>query len=246
MMQKILSSKNFVACLLAAATGMTLYFRVPFPEENVFMQVMAQRSPSIFYFVKYSYALFLFTTPYIGYSIVLSGVYIFSLKAGRRIRAGRLPLFPDPRKRDDLSLVLGEVHHPRKPVPSENPYWLVIPERGLFTGIAIVGAVGTGKTAAACTHTQNRFLGSGQATKTDDRRARPRSQRRFLPQGERDPRTPREGEDYIEISLDSEYRYNPLHNDLDAYALAYNIASLLNNLFGGARNLSGSRLTPTS
>src|SRR3989475_11118474 len=39
-------------------------------------------------------------------------------------------------------------------------------------------------------------------------------------------------EDYIEIGLDSEYRYNPLHNDLDAYALAYNIASLLNNLFG--------------
>jgi len=39
-------------------------------------------------------------------------------------------------------------------------------------------------------------------------------------------------EDYIEISLDSEYCYNPLHSDLDAYALAYNIASLLNNLFG--------------
>ena len=27
-------------------------------------------------------------------------------------------------------------------------------------------------------------------------------------------------------------RYNPLHNDLDAYALAYGIATLLNNLFG--------------
>jgi hypothetical protein len=40
------------------------------------------------------------------------------------------------------------------------------------------------------------------------------------------------GEDYIEISLGSEYRYNPLHNDLDAYALAFSIASLLNNLFG--------------
>jgi hypothetical protein len=39
-------------------------------------------------------------------------------------------------------------------------------------------------------------------------------------------------DDYVEISLTSEYRYNPLHNDLDAYALAYNIASLLNNLFG--------------
>jgi len=40
------------------------------------------------------------------------------------------------------------------------------------------------------------------------------------------------GEDYVEISLDSDFRYNPLHNDLDAYALAFNIASLLNNLFG--------------
>jgi len=35
MIQKILNSKNFVACLLAAATGMTLYFRVPFPDENI-------------------------------------------------------------------------------------------------------------------------------------------------------------------------------------------------------------------
>jgi hypothetical protein len=38
--------------------------------------------------------------------------------------------------------------------------------------------------------------------------------------------------DYLEVSLDAPYRYNPLHNDLEAYALAYGIASLLNNLFG--------------
>jgi len=43
--------------------------------------------------------------------------------------------------------VVGEVHHPRKQMPSETPRWLVIPERGLFTGIAIVGAVGSGKPA---------------------------------------------------------------------------------------------------
>ena len=51
------------------------------------------------------------------------------------------------------------------------------------------------------------------------------------------------GDDYIEIGLDSEYRYNPLHNDLDAYALAFSIASLLNNLFGRERSPSGSRPT---
>ena len=41
----------------------------------------------------------------------------------------------------------------------------------------------------------------------------------------------REG-DYVEVALHSKFRYNPLHNDLEAYALAYGIASLLNNLFG--------------
>src|SRR5258708_836843 len=40
------------------------------------------------------------------------------------------------------------------------------------------------------------------------------------------------GEDYVEVSLQGEFRYNPLHNDQDAYALAFGIASLLNNLFG--------------
>jgi hypothetical protein len=39
-------------------------------------------------------------------------------------------------------------------------------------------------------------------------------------------------EDYLEVGLDSDYRYNPLYNDLDAYALAFGIASLLNNLYG--------------
>ena len=41
--------------------------------------------------------------------------------------------------------------------------------------------------------------------------------------------------DYIEIGLDSGYCYNPLHNDLDPYAVAYAIATLLNNLFGKSK-----------
>src|SRR5262249_27746126 len=39
-------------------------------------------------------------------------------------------------------------------------------------------------------------------------------------------------DDYLEVSLESDYRYNPLYSDLDAYALAYGISSLLNNLYG--------------
>ena len=52
-------------------------------------------------------------------------------------------------------------------------------------------------------------------------------------------------DDYVEVSLTSRYRYNPLHNDLDAYALAYGIATLMTNLFGRARSRSGSRRART-
>jgi hypothetical protein len=233
MIQRILHARHFFACLLAGATGMALYFRAPFPESNLFLQVMALRAHYAFLFFKYSYTVFLYTTPFIAYSILLSGVYIFALSAGRKIRAGRLPLYSDASKRAELSLVLGEVHHPRKQIPSETPHWLVIPERGLFTGIAIVGAVGSGKTASAMYPFAEQIL----AYRAEDPVRRVGGLilevkgdfcarvREIL------TRHGRAG-DYVEISLRSEYRYNPLHNDLDAYALAYNIASLLNNLFG--------------
>ena len=233
MILRALHSRQFVACFLAAATGMALYLRTPFPESNLFLQVMAARSAAAFLFLKYSYTLFLYTTPYIAFSVVFSGLYIFALKARAKTRAGKLPPYPDVRRRPELSLVVGEVHHPRKQIPSENPRWLTIPERGLFTGIAIVGAVGSGKTASCMYPFAEQIL----AFRADDPERRIGGLilevkgdfcgkvREILA---RHGRT----EDYVEISLESEYRYNPLHNDLDAYALAYSIASLLNNLFG--------------
>jgi hypothetical protein len=232
-MQRILNSKNFVACLLALATGMVLYFKMPFPAGNVFLQLTSVRVPLIYQGALYSYELFLFTTPYIAYSIVLSALYVSGLKIHSRMRAGKLPTYPDPRKRDDLFLVLGEVHNERKPVPSETPYWLTVPERGLFTGVAVLGAIGTGKTSGCLYPFANQIL----AYQAHDKEKKIgglilevkgdfcHKVREILARHERP-------EDYIEISLHSEYRYNPLHNDLDAYALAYNLASLLNNLFG--------------
>ena len=63
MIQRILHARHFFACLLAAATGMTLYFRMPFPERNLFLEVMALRAHYAFLFLKCSYTLFLYTTP---------------------------------------------------------------------------------------------------------------------------------------------------------------------------------------
>ena len=147
MIQRALHSKNFIACLLTLSTGTILFFEAPFPEDNLFLQLIALRAPEVFAGLKYSYLVMLFTTPYITFSILLSGLYIFALKSHRRIAPAQLPPYPDPRHREELFVVVGEVHNPRKPVPSETPRWLTIPERGLYTGIAILGAIGTGKTS---------------------------------------------------------------------------------------------------
>jgi hypothetical protein len=41
--------------------------------------------------------------------------------------------------------------------------------------------------------------------------------------------------DYLEVGLNTGVCYNSLHNDLDPYAVAYAIGSLLNNLFGKSK-----------
>ncbi len=233
MIQRILNSKNFIAFVLASATGMTLYFLLPFPEGNLFLRLIAVKAPLVYSSAKYSYTAMLFTTPYIILSILLSGLYIFTLKIRKQVSPTRLPAYPAAQHRDELFLVVGEVHDQRKPVPAENPRWLTIPERGLYTGIAILGAVGTGKTSCCMYPFAEQLI----AYKAQDEAKRIgglvlevkgdfcHKVRGILERYQR-------AEDYIEVSLHSEYRYNPLHNDLDAYALAYSIAALLNNLFG--------------
>jgi len=233
MMQRILHSRGFVSALLAMGTGAVLYYTHPFPSDQIFLRVTAIRAPRAFLSFEYLYNLFLFTTPFLLFSSVLSGLYIFTLRVRHHISPGHLPKYIAPEQRDGLYVIVGEVHNPRKPGPSENPRWLSIPERGLFTGIVIFGAVGSGKTSCCmypfaeqvlaykAGEEANRIGGLILEVKGDFCR----KVKGILDKHGR-------GEDYIEISLDSEYRYNPLHNDLDAYALAFSIASLLNNLFG--------------
>jgi hypothetical protein len=232
-MQRALESRAFISAVLAMSAGAFLFYKYPFPDEQIFLRVIALRAPYAFLSFKYLYDVLLFTTPYLVCSAVLSGLYIFTLKARRTISPGRLSLYPDPATREELFLVVGEVHNPRKPGPAEAPYWLTIPERGLFTGIAILGAIGSGKTSCCMLPFAEQILAYKAADK--DKRIGGlilevkgdfcRKVKDILVRHQR-------AQDYIEISLDSEYCYNPLHNDLDAYALAYNIASLLNNLFG--------------
>lgn len=75
---------------------MVLYFNLPFPAENVILQLMALRAPLVHEGLFYSYNLFLFKAPYIAYSIVLSGLYVFGLTVHKKIHAGKLARGDNP------------------------------------------------------------------------------------------------------------------------------------------------------
>ena len=137
-----------------------------------------------------------------------------------------LPPYPDPRTRTSLSLVLGEVHRQLVPKPSPFPLCLSIPERGLYTGIASFGSIGSGKTYglvlpamrqlfAYCANDPARKL-SGIVLEVKGDLCR--QLQRILKWCGRE-------QDYVEVSLDGDIRYNPLNNSLDPYAQAFNIAS---------------------
>ena len=150
---------------------------------------------------------------------------------------GSLPPWPTTPQDDSPSLVVGEIHHPIEPREVSRPEWLVIPERGLYTGISIFGAVGSGKTSA-CMHPFAEQLLSWAA---DDPRRRAAalvlevkgdfcySIRKILQDAGR-------GDDYLEIGLGGSWQWNPLYDpDFDSYSLAYTVSTLLNQLFGKSK-----------
>jgi hypothetical protein len=242
MIYRVLNSKNFLAVFLAMATGTLLYFKMPWPMtaavvpqtwNEYFLRLIAMRDPWTYAGLKASYHVMLFTTPYIAYSFLLSALYIFTLRPRRAGKPQALPPYPSVETRNDLSLVVGEVHNPRLPIPAEQPRWLIIPERGLFTGTIIVGAIGSGKTSCAMYPFTDQLLGFRAADQDSRASGLVLEVKGDFCHKVRDILRKRGREtDYLEISLDSQWAYNPLHNDLDGYALAYGIASLLNNLFG--------------
>src|ERR1051326_2936207 len=204
-----------------------------FPEHHPLLQLILVNRPQLFYGIKYAYLVSLFTTPFITFSVLFSLLYIFGARARKDAGLVQLPRYPEPTSRDRLYIVLGEVHNSKRSEPVANPRWLAIPERGLYTGIAIFGAIGSGKTSG-CMYPFAEQLLSYQVGDANRRMSALVLEVKgdFCHKVKHILEKHGRGTDYVEVSLTAEYRYNPLYNDLDAYALAYGIASLLNNLFG--------------
>ena len=232
-MRKLLEHRFLLSLGVSATVGLVGIHAYPFPANHALLTLIQLERPGVFAGLSYTYAAAWCSTPFFAASLALSFLYIFLGRADRRTVYQPLPPYPAPQRRQALYLVLGERHHRTRPTRAAEPSWLILPERGLFTGTLIVGAIGSGKTSA-CMYPYVEQLVAYRANDPDRKLAGLilevkgdfcRHVQEILRQHGRE-------HDYIEVGLDSPYRYNPLHNDLDAYALAYGIATLMTNLFG--------------
>ncbi len=195
---------------LSAVCGIALSSLYPINIMNPMLRLIALKQPPIFRTLVWSYDLFLYSTPFLILSTFFSLTYIHIYRRESDEEAGALPSYPDPRSRQDLSLVVGELHRQLVPKPSPAPQWLTIPERGLYTGTCIVGATGSGKTVALvlpamrqlfayCANDPERKL-SGVVLEVKGDLCR--QLRRILKWCGRE-------QDYVEVSLDGDIRYKP-------------------------------------
>src|ERR1700674_876315 len=235
MLRRMLDARPLVAMVVAACVGVWGLSAYPLPMDNVFLELIELRNP-VFHVLASTYATCWFTTPFLAMSLVTSMLAIVAYHHLPLPRAHPLPLYPLPETRSTPTLVLGEAHFASTPGRSSDPTWLTIPQRGLYTGVMIFGAVGTGKTSA-CMYPYVDQLVRFPAADPDRKLGGLvlevkgdfcRQVRSMLAQAGRQ-------DDYLEVGIDTGVCYNPLHNDLDPYAVAYAIATLLNNLFGRSK-----------
>jgi hypothetical protein len=236
MVQAILDARVLLATVFATVVGVCGLRAFPIDRHDVFLAVIDARRPDIALGLAYGYASLWFSTPFCVASLLTSLLAIVASRYSPALAYRPLPRYPEPETRPALSLVLGEAHYIDRPGRAPQPHWLVVPQRGLYTGVMILGAVGTGKTSA-CMYPYVDQLLRWRAADAD------RKVGALVMEVKGDfcrqvkgilDRAGRTG-DYVEIGLDTGVCYNPIHNNLDPYAVAYAVATLLNNLFGKSK-----------
>ncbi len=225
--------------LAAGAVVAGWWFWLPFPAPGTepVVDFVALRSPRLHAAIRVWH--------YVAPGLAVVGVWSVAAAVGRvwlvrgrpGKRVGRLPAWPVDDKGPAPAVVVGEMHHPVAPREVSDPDWLTIPERGLYTGMLICGAIGSGKTSACMRpfarqllgwragDSRNRIAGLVLEVKGD-----------FCHQVRAVLEDVGRGDDYVELGLGGRWQWNPLGDErLDSYSLAYTIASLINQLFGRSK-----------
>jgi hypothetical protein len=147
-LRKIVEARAVVALAMSGAVGLWGLRAYPISHDDVFLSLIGERAPKVLSVLTYGYATLWFTTPYFAASLLMSLLAIVVYRRAPHARVRPLPPYPPPEQRATPSLVLGERHYQTTPGPAARPEWLIVPQRGLYTGVMVLGAVGTGKTSA--------------------------------------------------------------------------------------------------
>ena len=233
--------KSGTFAIIGAAVGgvgaRALKALFPVPGANPYLDLIAWHDPGLHAALRVWHYAWPAVLAVLAGSFALSVWRVWLQPLFRLRRRRGLPAWPNSPADDAPSVVIGELHHPTVPTESERPSWLVVPEKGLYTGVLVVGAVGTGKTTA-CMYPFARQLLHWRAD--DPKRSAGalvlEVKGDFCHQVRRILEDAGRADDYLEIGLGGSWRWNPLDDVLlDSYSLAYGVASLINQLFGKSR-----------
>ena len=147
LLRLLVESRLLLSLVAAAATGAIGLHAYPVSGTDPFIALIGLHRPELLRALSYGYAVLWFSTPFFVTSLFVSfgAVLIYRIEPNVRFRP--LPRYPPPEERSLPFLVLGESHVPTAPDRAAEPKWLTIPQRGLYTGVMVVGAVGTGNEA---------------------------------------------------------------------------------------------------
>ena len=138
-----------------------IYRPFPMPGEEPLLDLLLYHTPNFYIWVVRWYYVAPAVAVVVGGLIINTVYHVWFEEMEDHLPSYKvLPDGPlSPKNDTGPGIVVGEVHHqaksscfhphhPVKAVEIPNPKWLTIPERGLYTGVAIFGAVGSGKTSA--------------------------------------------------------------------------------------------------
>src|SRR5258708_14693181 len=96
MLRTMLEGRQLVAMVLAAVIGTWGLHMYPMRTDDVFLDLIALRNPSLFQVLGYGYATLWFTTPFFAASLVTSVIAIVVFRHAPTARSHALPPYAVP------------------------------------------------------------------------------------------------------------------------------------------------------
>src|SRR5471032_2407876 len=91
----LVENRFVLSCGLSVAAGITLQSLWPINPASPLLHLIALERPAVFHFLVWSHTLFLYSTPFLAASVLLSFIYVHFYSRDPKQAVGPLPEYPD-------------------------------------------------------------------------------------------------------------------------------------------------------